>query len=48
MNELPTIPRAEPDRSRFLGGSDAAAVMGLSPWATPVELWMKKTGRAER
>ena len=34
------------DRSRFLGGSDAAAVMGLSPWATPVELWMKKTGRA--
>jgi predicted phage-related endonuclease len=22
--------------------------MGLSPWATPVELWMKKTGRAER
>lgn len=48
MNELTTIPRAEPDRSRFLGGSDAAAVMGLSPWATPVELWMKKTGRAER
>lgn len=48
MNELPTIPRAEPDRSRFLGGSDAAAVMGLSPWATPVELWMKKTGRAVR
>lgn len=37
-----------PDRSKFLGGSDAAAVMGLSPWATPVELWQKKTGRAER
>lgn len=34
-----------PDRSLFLGGSDAAAVMGLSPWATPVELWMEKTGR---
>jgi putative phage-type endonuclease len=34
------------NRSAFLGGSDAAAVMGLSPWATPVELWMKKTGRA--
>lgn len=29
----------------FLGGSDAAAVMGLSPWATPVELWEQKTGR---
>jgi len=36
---------ATPDRSTFLGGSDAAAVMGLSPWATPVELWQQKTGR---
>lgn len=33
------------DRSKFLGGSDAAAVMGLSPYATPVELWQQKTGR---
>lgn len=39
---------AEPDRSKFLGGSDAAAVMGLSPWATPVELWQQKTGRKPR
>lgn len=33
------------DRSQFLGGSDAAAVLGLSPWATPMELWQQKTGR---
>lgn len=33
------------DRSKFLGASDAAAVMGLSPWTTPVELWLEKTGR---
>jgi putative phage-type endonuclease len=33
------------DRRKFLGGSDAAAVMGLSPWKTPVELWAFKTGR---
>ena len=33
------------DRSQFVGGSDAAAVMGLSPWSTPVELWQFKTGR---
>lgn len=33
------------DRSTVLGGSDAAAVMGLSPWETPVELWQAKTGR---
>lgn len=36
------------DRSRFLGGSDSAAVMGLSPWATPVELWQQKTGRVPK
>lgn len=35
----------EIDRAKFLGGSDAAAVIGVSPWNTPVELWMKKTGR---
>lgn len=40
--------RIEPDRTTFLGGSDAAAVMGLSPWATPVELWQQKTGRKPR
>lgn len=31
------------DRARYLGGSDAAAVMGLSPWATPLELFLEKT-----
>ena len=36
------------DRSKFLGGSDAAAVMGLSPWATQVELWGQKTGRTPK
>lgn len=39
---------AAPDRSAFIGGSDAAAVMGLSPWATPVELWQQKTGRVQK
>lgn len=36
----------QPDRSKFLGGSDMAAVMGVSPWKTPVELWMEKTGQS--
>ena len=28
-----------------IGGSDVAAVFGLSPWTTPLELWMiKKVG----
>lgn len=34
------------DRSKFLGGSDSAAVMGVSPWKTPVQLWLEKTGQA--
>lgn len=28
-----------------IGGSDAAAVCGLSPWISPVELWKIKTGQ---
>ena len=28
-----------------VGGSDVAAIFGLSPWLTPLELWMTKKGR---
>lgn len=28
-----------------VGGSDVAAIFGLSPWTTPLELWMVKKGR---
>jgi putative phage-type endonuclease len=31
------------DRRLFLGGSDIAAVLGLSPWQTPYQLWVDKT-----
>ena len=31
------------DRSTFLGGSDAASVLGISPWRTPLELYLEKT-----
>lgn len=34
------------DRAKFLGGSEIASVMGISPWQTPVDLWKAKTGRA--
>ena len=33
------------EHRRRIGGSDAAAVMGLSPWKTNTELWEIKTGR---
>ena len=31
-----------------IGGSDAAAVCGLSPWTSPVELWKIKTGQKQQ
>lgn len=34
-------------RKNGLGATDCAAVMGLSPYRTPYELWMIKTGRME-
>lgn len=35
-------------RKSGLGASDAPAVMGVSPWTTPFQLWAEATGRAER
>jgi putative phage-type endonuclease len=35
------------ERQTGIGGSDAAAALGLSPYKTPFELWLEKTGRAE-
>ena len=34
------------ERKKGIGGSDAAAVMGVSPWMTPVAVWCDKTGRS--
>ena len=31
-------------RSHYIGGSDASAVIGLSPYKTNLELWQEKTG----
>lgn len=32
-------------RRSGIGGSDAAAIMGVSPWASQYSLWMDKTGQ---
>lgn len=32
-------------RSKGLGGSDIGAMLGLSPWKSPMDLWAEKTGR---
>ncbi len=33
------------NRETFIGGSDVAAILGMSKWATPLTVWEKKTGR---
>ena len=34
-------------RRESIGGSDAAAVLGLNPWKGPFALWAEKTGAVE-
>lgn len=34
-------------RKKGIGGSDAAAVIGLNPYSTPYTVWLEKTGRTE-
>jgi len=35
------------DRSTYIGSSDAARIAGLSPWGSPLSVWMEKTGFIE-
>lgn len=40
--------QAQPDRTKFIGGSDVAAILGISPWRSAVDLWLDKiTPRVE-
>lgn len=32
-------------RHQYIGGSDAAAVVGMNAWVSPMALWMEKTGK---
>ncbi len=38
----------EIDRSTYIGGSDIAGVIGMSPWATPVDIFYRKTRPQEK
>jgi putative phage-type endonuclease len=33
-----------PDRTKYIGGSDVAAILGVSPWLSPFMLYQKKIG----
>ena len=39
-HELPVL-----DRTKYLGGSDAASIHGLSKWRTPLQTYLLKTGQ---
>lgn len=44
MNAVASIIAPEQhDRRRYIGGSDIAAIMDISPWKTPVDVFMAKT-----
>lgn len=34
-------------RGKGIGGSDVAAILGISPWNAPLSLWLKKVGAIE-
>lgn len=33
------------DRTKGIGSSDVPTILGLSPWSTPYDLWLMKTGQ---
>ncbi len=45
---VPTLGMARTEwlelRRRGIGGSDAAAILGLNPWKTAMDVWLEKTG----
>ena len=45
MAEALTISKddVKTNRHQYIGGSDIAAIMGLSRWKTPLKLWCEKT-----
>ena len=36
------------DRAKYIGGSDIGAILGLSRFRTPLEVWMEKTGKESK
>jgi putative phage-type endonuclease len=41
------INQSQEQRRRRIGGSDIAAICGLSPWKTPLQVYMEKIGQGE-
>ena len=37
-----------PDRTKYIGGSDIGAILGLSRFRSPLKVWMEKTGKGNK
>lgn len=46
LNLLQNTHEWEKFRMQKIGASDAPIIMGVSPWKTPFQLWLEKTGQA--
>jgi predicted phage-related endonuclease len=44
--EIPTQQWVQ-ERQHYVGGSEIAAILGESSYATPLQIWMKKNGLVE-
>lgn len=42
MTTLRTISPVDHNRQKLIGGSDAAAILGISPWKTPLQVYLDK------
>lgn len=43
MSAQPKPAATQADRRKFIGGSDAAAILGISPWRTPLDIFLDKS-----
>ena len=34
------------DKTKGIGGSDVAAIRGVSPWRTPLQIYLEKIGES--
>lgn len=48
MKLVQGTPEWHEHRARFRNASETAAVLGASPWLTPYQLWLQRTGREQQ
>jgi putative phage-type endonuclease len=44
---MPITEKQKQSRIKHIGASESAAILGLTPWKTALDLWLEKTGKLE-